>query len=445
MQKVLIVAHEFPPIAGGQVMRMTKFAKYLPIYGWRPIIVTAEPEDCYHRSAWGMDPLLSDQIDETVMVLRSRSPLERMARNLANQFRQKSDTLSPHISVPDSNHLKRSRKSSAIDHLRRFHVFQDESALWLPYAYTAALRMIHRERPQVLITTSPPHLLQLTGYMLKRKTGIRWIADFRDGWTDNTLFRSDSSVRLSFDNMIERLIIKNADVVVVVTKHMLDSLRNRYPRYAGKIRLIYNGYDGRDFEPVRRSLNRSSERVVFSHVGNWGGHRDPSILIRAFEELFDEKRLDRDRVTLRLIGSGDRVSIAIPDWVDIQPPVTHNSALQQMVDADVLVLLADIKEREAAFTSKVFEYLAAQRPILAIIPTVGELAELLKEYSLGVIASADDVNQVKQAVLTASREASENNLLTTSDLEIIHRFDREHQTLQLVELFQRLEPNFSPA
>lgn len=110
--------------------------------------------------------------------------------------------------------------SGIIRLLKSVYVWQDQVILWLPEAYKAVLVLIKEEEPQAILTTTPPHLLQLLGLMLKRKTRLYWIADFRDSWVDNFLFQGQSRLRRWIDEWIESRVVKDADAVMVVTDHI---------------------------------------------------------------------------------------------------------------------------------------------------------------------------------------------------------------------------------
>ena len=314
------------------------------------------------------------------------------------------------------------------------YVWQDQVILWLQEAYKAVRVLIKEEEPQAILTTTPPHLLQLLGLVLKRKTRLYWIADFRDGWVDNFLFQGQSRLRRWIDERIESQVIKDADAVMVVTDHIRKSLQLRYPKYAQKIYLIHNGFDRSDFENLNVFPTRSSNCVHYDYVGNWGGFRDPAPLFKAFEELFNEGSLLKDEVSLTFTGGYHDKDSTLPDWVTVNPPVPHKAALGIMTTSSVLILLASISEREGAFTSKIFEYLAAQRPILALIPQTGELAELLIDYSLGFIASPMDIQQIKKAVIDSFEAAKRKQQPNQNDIELLQQFDRRSQTLQLTRI-----------
>jgi glycosyltransferase involved in cell wall biosynthesis len=433
-KRVLIIAHEFPPVCGGLVMRALKFAKYLPEYGWHPIILTANPNDCYGNQAWGYDPGLLTEIEDEAIVCRIPSPLERKAQLLWGENPGKANASSAQLG---SGSVSSREQRGPLVTLGKLHTPQDERGLWIPYAFKVALRLINSEKIDAILTTSPPHLVHLTGYWLKRRTRLPWVVDFRDGWVDNPIFRAESQVRQRLDRWLEGIIVRRSDIKLVVTKYMLFDFRQRYPEQADSFRLVRNGFDPMDFQLTRSSA--SEHPISFVHVGNLGGFRDPTFFLQAFQELFAERVLDSKGIQVRFIGKFfNDTRYTLPEWVTLIPPVSHREAIRQMIHAGVLVMVAGMEEGESAFTSKVFEYLAAQRPILAIVPSSGELADLLSSYSLGLVASPDNLERIKHGILQA-RELALNKLeLHEHDFDLISQFDRRLQTKQLAQILNAL-------
>jgi glycosyltransferase involved in cell wall biosynthesis len=430
-KKVIYIVHEFPPIAGGQVNRVRKFSKYLPDYGWQPIILTAKPEDCFYLPDWGIDQTLLAELSNAVEVHRVASPLERYMRNWFKRGR--SSLTSTQNGAGKRGKFTSNSLSHLVRPLRQFHVAQDQSALWLPWAYQCATNLIREKMPRAVVTSGPPHLIHLLGLTLKKRFNIPWVADFRDGWTDNTLFRASSSLRRKIDKYIEAGVVANADNIIGVTKHICDYFKTEYPMHRDKVSLIYNGFDKANFTP-RVQENPVGESLSFVHIGGIGATRDPQPLITALKGIFENQLLPRKTITLQFIGKYHRVMSQLPEWVDVIPYLPHQHAIERMMTAGVLVLIAGSAEGEAAFTSKVFEYLAAQRPILALIPLKGELANLLRSYSMAEVVAPEDIPGIQKAILRIYEKARLSSVPNQSDISIIQQFDRYHQTGQLAAI-----------
>ena len=435
MKKVLVIAHEFPPFSGGFVMRALKFCKYLPEFGWSSIVMASKPEDCYFASGWGRDASLLDELPEEVTIVYASSPMERFLRKMRVGLRRKPSTMQ---SVYDERGGKPQLSQKTTSVLRNFHVFQDQSGLWNPYAYAAAMKLLAENKVDAVITTSPPHWVHMVGYKLKRKTGLPWVADFRDGWRDNPIFQARSATRRRFDDWQESRVVSLADIVLGVTPHIVRVLRNNYPIHQNKFKLLHNGFDPEDFNNLPSSPREGC--VTFIHLGNLGGIRDPNPLLAAFQHLVIDRSLQPDQARIQFIGQDyGLVPARYPQVpIDVMPTMSHREAIACMQSAGVLVLIAGIQEGEGAFTSKVFEYLAARRPILAIIPPTGELSDLLSRYSLSTIASPEDPEQIRAGILHSIRLAQASPVLNKLDESIIAQYDRRLLTGNLATILNTL-------
>ena len=419
-------------------MRALKFAKYLPEYGWRAVVLTAWPEDCYFRHEFQQDPGLLLEIEGLAAVHQVRSPLEYRARCI----RAKQKALSKKL---DAMLFGRSKDTAngvfggprGLGRFQGIRVHQDQSALWNPFAYRAARKLVFKEDIDAILTTSPPHLVHLVGYCLRLQTGIPWVADFRDGWCGNPVFTAASAVRRRVDQKLERRVVGRADAVVVVTNHMLEHFQRSYPERSGVFHLIRNGFDPADFVG-RMSLPREPV-TTFVHVGNLGGFRNPGYVVRAFDELVAEGCFGPMDVKLVFVGAnyGDGSALA-SNLVELVPPVNHSKAIEYMMSADVLLLVAGAEEGPAAMTSKVFEYLASRRPILAAIPAGGELAQLLSSLSHCVVVPPNDLRRIKEGILEMRMMLRAGVDGGGCDREVIAGCDRRVLTGRLADLLNLL-------
>lgn len=436
MKKVLIIAHEFAPIGGGRVMRALKFAKYLPEFGWAPVVLSAQPEDCFYSHEWLLEPELLREVIGKIRLYQIPSPLERLAKRLRRALQRPERQADQSLSGLS---MQVSYFNGGWRHcLAGLRAPQDLSALWNPYAYAAAVRLIRQENITAVLTTSPPHLLQVVGYWIKRRARLPWIADFRDGWRGNPLFQAGSPARQRLDNRLEHMVVNSADAKLVVTEHLLESFQRTYPSQAGSFYLLHNGFDPADFP--YSPPHTPDEELSFVHIGSLSDYRNPLPLLRAFQELIRRGCLPPEKVRITLIGkSFHTLDGQFPGLrVETIPPIPHAEAIRIMQRAGILLLITGIQEGEAAFTSKVFEYLAARRPVLALIPPHGELAQFLASYPLGLVAAPDDERQIQAAILKAIQVAETAAPQPGFDDLSLQQFDRRQQTHTLAGLLDRV-------
>jgi glycosyltransferase involved in cell wall biosynthesis len=436
MKKLLLITHEFPPISGGRVLRSLKLAKYLPDYGWETLILTALPQDCFYSHEWWLDPCLAEEIVGKATVYRIPSPLERFAKKIRNRmYRQvQKDVVNQALGYEPGGQAER---KGGFRGLKKLRVLQDFSGLWNPYAYRAALHIMRKQPVDAILTTTPPHLLHLVGYWLKKRTGLPWIADFRDGWRGNPLFQADSAIRRLFDNRLEERVVATADIKLAVTENIRTVFQKNYPSQVSSFHLLHNGFDPADFSIGTKCLPENP--CSFVYLGNLGGYRKPDNFLLALQQLVESGNLDPNDFIVKFIGVVSEISVDVAPRVNIEilSPIQHHQAIEYMQRAGILLLFAGEEEGEAAFTGKIFEYLAARRPVLAIIPEKGELVELIRSYPLGFLAPPHDIQRIAMAILKAYNHALSPN--DEIDCEVITQlYDRRKQAEQLAQLLNGL-------
>jgi glycosyltransferase involved in cell wall biosynthesis len=276
----------------------------------------------------------------------------------------------------------------------------DENAPWSTLALPAALRIARREGIDAVLTTSPPGSLHLIGAAVKKATGAVWVADLRDSLTAHPHRRGHESrlsrLKETAAGGVARLVASQADAIVAAADAIAEEARTLKPR--GRVVTIENGCDFDDFAGLE---HRPSERLRITHAGSFYGKRDPKPFLRALADSGLEDVLVRfvgemrrsDREHLEELGLGDRV--------EVTGYVPRRRSLELQRDSEALLLL--IPEAggrgRGVLSGKVFEYLAAERPILAAVPPDGAAAKLLEETGAGVVAPPDDVDALRDALL----------------------------------------------
>jgi glycosyltransferase involved in cell wall biosynthesis len=374
--KVLLVTMYFPPAGGGGVQRPLKLATHLPALGIETHVLAPDDPKWLHRDEDLQPP--------------TQAFIHR-ARYLGPQARLPSEEL--HGLTGTDRALTQARLA-----YRRL-LLPDASVTWAPTAIPAAVRIVRRERIDAVITTSPPLSLNLIGAAVKRLTGIPWVADQRDSVVQNADRRFErTSVRMK-EKALERvvqLVARNADAVVAVSEAIADEVRGFEP--AGQVRVIPNGCDFDDFAGLEY---RPDGRFRITHTGSFFGKRNP----RAFLTALAESGLD-DAVA-RFVGdfrSTDREwleQLGLADRLELIPYVPRRRALELQRDSEAnLLLLPEAAGRGRVVPSgKIFEYLAAERPILAAVPPDGVAAQLVRETGAGVVVAPDDEHGLREALL----------------------------------------------
>jgi glycosyltransferase involved in cell wall biosynthesis len=295
----------------------------------------------------------------------------------------------------------RSRPGRALVHARalgRRLLVPDENVTWNLTAVRAAIRIVERERIDVVLTTSPPASVHLVGAIAKRKTGVTWVADLRDSLVAHPHRRAESRLVRAKEwtaQRTARLVARRADGIVAVSDAIAAETRSLRP--GGPVATIANGSDFDDFEGLEY---RPGERFRITHAGSFFGKRDP----RPFLTALADSGLEAEVRFLGDFRSADREwaeTLDLGDRLRLLPFAPRREALRLQRDSEALLLL--IPEAggrgKGVLSGKVFEYLAAERPILAVVPPEGAAAELIRDAGAGVVAAPDDIDGIRRALV----------------------------------------------
>ncbi len=419
MKPILMIVHDFPPMGGGPVLRALKFAKYLPEFGWQPKILTLREE--YYRSD-RLDPDLLNELPAETPIYRTRCLKRRPSTK--TQLREGLSRTNPSAARWFATFRKRL--------YRYFFVYQDEGFLWWPYAIPALRKILSSEPIDAILTTSPPHNVHLLGILAKRLSGKPCIADFRDGWTDDNLFRSKFAPRNAVDRRLERWVIEQADHIISTTGQIDRWFADRHgSKYTNKSTVIFNGFDAVDFSPNRSETLEQPLSVV--HVGTAGDRRTIGPFLQAVRDVTQRKA---DQLEVEFVGTvhrKERDLVENTPRVTLTPYVPHKIAVQKMQGADLLLLVNSTMSRHA-LTGKLFEYIAAQRPVLALTPP-GYLSDFIQAEHLGYVVPPDDASAIRDILLNLCAKYEKQGRLPYDPApNILQRFNRRHLTGQLADV-----------
>ena len=409
MKKVLIITYYWPPSGGAGVQRWLKFAKYLPEYGWQPIILTVDPE---YASYPQRDESLLSEVDPNCLVFTTKS------FELYNLYK----FVSGKKEVPYggfANETKEGLFQKASKFLRGNFLLPDPRKGWNKYALKKAAELIREFNIDTVVTTSPPHSTQLIGLELKQKFNIRWIADLRDPWTDIYYYNQFKHTALArkIDQKYERKVIENADLLITVSEDVkrIFVQKSDLP-VAAKTIVIPNGFDEDDF----RITNLPTEtKKVITYTGTISEAYDVDGFLKAISGL-DEKL--KSQLLFRFVGKvpplvaqkfrSTGLELELVGYVD------HPKSIEYLLRSDLLLLvIPKVKNNRGILTGKFFEYLAAQKPILAIGPTDGDLAKIIQETQSGKLFDYSDISGMKtamEAILDGSFQPNTSKIGTYS-------------------------------
>ncbi len=427
MKKVLFISYMFPHIAGGGIQRPLKFVKYLPDFGIKPIVF------CPEKALWRANIHEKEEYPFLKKIKIYRCGIKRLERYFNLRFK-KGHTQHPHFYMLALKYLW----------------YMDFQSAWYFECRKEALKIAKEENVDCVFTTSPPHSTHLFGLFLKKKIGVPWIMDIRDAMYDDPNVERTVGVRVKslIRYFYEKKYYSSADAIISVSDPIIDSIRRRHKRLilASKTHTITNGFDKEDFENIQLD-NKGRKSMVITYTGSFMGKQTPEHFLEAINLLVDKNDVDASDLLIRFIGYFDkrtheifrRFTPQIPIKIhDFQP---YKKSLWYQVNSDLLLLIVSIEGKEGGnqtMTGKLFEYIGAKRPIIALVPD-GPLKEIIEKGCFGVAAPPKDINEIANKLKFIYDEWKINGALSYDpDMKLRDSFTREMLTGKLASIIDNL-------
>ncbi len=430
MKRVLVITYYWPPSGGAGVQRWLKFTKYLYEYGWQPVVYTPE-----NPEAPVDDPsLLKDIRSETEVIgRRIWEPYNLYRRFLGMKSEDR-------INAGFLSENEKPEKKEGLSVWIRGNLFiPDARRFWIKPS-VRFLRKILRENPvDAIISTGPPHSMHLIARRLKNYFKIPWIADFRDPWTEIDFYDQLKLTRWSDKKhkKLEKEVLHGADRVVVIGKTMAE--RFRITQGISPV-IIPNGFDEPDFQNEKKNTGK---RFSIVHVGALNRDRNHPAFWEAIADLVREKPEFTHNFVIKLVGKLDvsvHRSIAkhgLQNQVEIDAHLPHDQVIPLLQSASALYLpINNTPNAKSIQTGKIFEYLAAGRPILGTGPTDGDAADILKECNAGEMVDFSNKTRLKEVLTIWAGLNMEGKLFTESSG--IEKFSRRNLTAIIAEQLEEI-------
>jgi hypothetical protein len=426
MKRVLIITYYWPPSAGSGVQRWLKFSKYLPEFGWQPVIFTPENPDFALQ-----DQSLSKEVDQHTEVLKFPiwEPYQ-LFRSLKKH--QPKDTASI-LEYKDPGWL-----DQFAVWLRGNFLIPDPRLFWIKPSVNFLTGICKQNEFKAVITTGPPHSMHLIGRELKRKTGIPWLADFRDPWSNweflDTLKLSKWARRIH--RKLEASVFKEADRLVTIS----PTFKNEMERIGAKnVQVVLNGYDPADIPAALSTTDLQSPVLEIVYSGVIDGIRDPFPLLKALKTVFGHTT---DKVRLTFVGRVNesiKHLVANDIWfnthVDLPGYVSHKEVFSYYERSQILLLiLTNTKNAKGNIPGKLFEYMATGREILALGDPQGDAAQIIASSEAGQVFAHDDEAGLVQFLRGFLKEGKSK--LAKRDIQM---YSRKNITQQLALLLDGMK------
>jgi glycosyltransferase involved in cell wall biosynthesis len=403
MNKVLIITYYWPPGSGAGVQRWLKFSKYLPEFGWEPIILTVDPEYAAYPAT---DRTLEKDIPAGTGIYKTKA---------TNYFRVYSKNKTAVPSAGFASGDDESLKAKLMRFIRGNFFIPDPRKGWNRFAFRKACEIIETEGIKHIITTSPPHSTQLIGLKLKRKyAGIRWISDLRDPWTDIYYYDQfyHTTLARNIDRSYEKKVLRNADHLITVGKSLKELFVSKVNEVSKKIDVLTNGYDEDDFKGIDLII---PDKFTISYIGTLS----ESYPLDGFTEAMKIFKDNGNDFVLRFVGTvSPKQKEAIISKVgtsnaEFIPYVNHGDAINYMISSSVvLLIIPDHHSNGSIITGKLFEYLASGKPILCLGPVDGDAATIINDSEAGVTIHYNDIEKMILNLEYLSTENSGKRILS---------------------------------
>ncbi len=437
-RRVLMVTGIFPPHAAVGVIRSLKFCRYLPDFGWDAQVLAYRPR----RGMEELDERLLGEIPDCVTVHRTRWIDPLALPTLARRFFRRKPSAAASAVTPAPSEDAADKKTGGVRGSKWYRLLRnlpDNVAPWLPFAVARGL--LAARDCDCIYSSAPPYTAHMAAYFISRLSGKPLVADFRDPWVGNTALDIVSPRHARFHERWERRVVKRARFVINVTDTLRDRMAHRYTAQpTDKFMTICNGIDECDLPDAAQALDTTDPRapLTFAYFGTLYGTRSPEPLFRAIRQLLHGGTIGRDDIRVEIYGTC-RIDAAaliarfeLGGMVDLCGAKPRHWVMTQMGRTGVLLQIGSIEMDAYSLSTKIFEYLAVRRPILALVPE-GPIASLVRRENAGSVASPDRIDQIADAVSAFVMEHRAGGIRRNAPSDLT-RFTRRHQTGQLAKL-----------
>ncbi|NCB08462.1 MAG: glycosyl transferase family 1 [Bacteroidia bacterium] len=405
MKKILIITYYWPPSGGGGVMRWLKMSKYLPEFGWQPVVYTPSNPDSSVYDESLVNEVHPDIIEIKTPIWEPYQIYRKLTGKKKNQTFK-----AGYISVASTGNWK-NRLSVFI---RGNFLIPDPRMFWIKPSVKYLTKYLKENPVDAMVSTGPPHSMHLIALGLKKKINIPWIADFRDPWTDIDFYHKLRLTRWADrkHRRLEQKVLLKADHVVTVSpswKKDFEKICNR------QVDLVHNGYDSEDFN-IQDNFSHQQE-FFLSHFGAFNKDRNPSTLWAVLAELSSVNAEFKKALRIQLIGQTDESIIeeikqkGLTENLVLYDYLPHRQGIDLLRRSQILLLpINDAPNLKGILPGKMYEYMALKRPVLAIGPTGADFAQILAETKSGVSHHYDDREGLKKSVEDFFQQFQNNNL-----------------------------------
>ena len=456
MKKVILIAFYFNQVNEIASKRLRALAKYLPQFGWEPIVIVPD---------LGFIPKENDGLNCRIIYTEYEDMFSHFSRKLKmpnsnNNSNNNSNfegndlkNMEQEDKLKDSDSFSNPLVSKAVSIAGEVFAYPDGMKYWHESAFEEASRIIEEEEIDGIISSSWPITCHTIAKDLKERYDIPWIADLRDLWNLNP-YVSHTFIRNYFERRLELKTFENVDVLTTTTDLASETLASLHPE--SRIATILSGYDEDDLKFLSSIIDEriddvhhdvedalKNDKLKLIYAGSlYGGKRDPTNLFKAIRQLEDEGKLDSSKISMEFYGDSTNLEeIAakydLLDILKIGGKISHEEVLKKQLDSDVLLLISWNSEKEKMFIpGKIYEYFALGKPVLSIGYREGSLKDLINETKVGCHVS--DLESTKEALLKLYDEFLKRGTIELNSEIDIEDYSMENMAKKFSDLLNDL-------
>jgi len=403
----------------GGVQRTSKFAKYLPLYGWLPHVLTVTPK-VYLAEDYC---LLDDVRKSGVKVFRTGKGLDENNGHVVVSFRKES-----------------SRKF--LSNLSQTFLIPDSKIFWKKQALELGSRIIYENDIDLIFATAPPYTDFLVGKELKSRFDLPLVLDYRDSWADCPNNFYPTPFHKKFHTRLEEEVLRSADMIITINERIKELITERYDFTAEeKISVIPQGYDPEDF--AKHIADESKKKFRITYSGSFMNYYTPKYFLDALKIINENRRDIADETEAMFIGTFPQTFVkyikesGIESMVTLTGYLKHSECVNKLLNSDVLWMMINRSSMsDLHSTGKLYEYFGTYKPILACVPD-GVARNSLKGHNACIITEPDDSDAIAEAIMKFF-ELYKSDSLPKPDNSFIEYYNRKKLTQELAEIFNSL-------
>jgi len=433
-KKVMLITSVFPPSWGSGVHRVSKLYKYLPDFGYFPIVLTTR-EDSYGVIDRSTDYSFDQERIIRLSVINWRTFSKKIGIRSPNNNRT--------LKGPGVGKKSRYGLARLLKNVYALFSIPDDRVLWIPMAIIKGYWMLREHQVKLLYSTSPHHSCHMVALFLNWITGIPWISDFRDPWVENPFPSSQFRVQIWIENILERQVVKYSSKVVSISKPITQELKKRYPEVpSSKFGVLPNSFDPDDFVDLQGSKDTPSKFTI-SHAGTFYGNRSPEPFLNALTRLLEQRPDWRDYIEVSFIGSMPQIREdlmllnQLRGVVKFIPYLPYKDMLKFLKRSTILLLIPG--PGKGTITGKVFDYLPLRKPILLLSQENTELENILRKTKNGIIVQYGDIERTIECLTMFLQEFfGSGTVKVETNEEEINFFTSMEMTRKLAAIMDEL-------